>query len=227
VLTGPGCAACGQVRWRWVVVVVAAVVNVHSKGGRRCHMAHWASPSSAVAASRREDACRLQQVAAAVPARLARMARMASSLSSSLSMQAAPLSVHRRSGPVRGFCNNSSRSSDEKLGRLPLCCHVLPLRCRPASHSRRLVSGASPGIHLSAARLAGGTGTYRSRPKWEHGRSTTTSACPRPWRARALHPTTCWCWCWCWCWCSRCCAARAAHAHHALPRLVLPPGCST
>jgi hypothetical protein len=129
----------------------------------------------------------------------------------------------RRSGPVRGFCNNSSRSSDEKLGRLPLCCHVLPLRCRPASHSRRLVSGASPGIHLSAARLAGGTGTYRSRPKWEHGRSTTTSARPRPWRARALHPTTCWCWCWC----SRCCAARAAHAHHALPRLVLPPGCST
>jgi hypothetical protein len=209
------------------VVVVAAVVNVHSKGGRRyhMHMAHWASPSSAVAASRREDACRLQQVAAAVPARLARMARMASSSSSSLSMQA-PLSVHRRSGPVRGFCNNSSRSSDEKLGRLPLCCHVLPLRCRPASHSRRLVSGASPGIHLSAARLAGGTGTYRSRPKWEHGRSTTTSACPRPWRARALHPTTCWCWCWCWCWCSRCCAARAAHAHHALPRLVLPPACS-
>jgi hypothetical protein len=145
MLTGPGCAACGQVRWpwqRWVVVVVAAVVNVHSKGRRRCHMAQWASPSSAVAASRREDACRLQQVAAAVPARLARMARMASSSWSSLSMQA-PLSVHRRSGPVRGFCNNSSRSSDEKLGRLPLCCHVLPLRCRPASHSRRLVSGAS------------------------------------------------------------------------------------
>ena len=63
-----------------------------------CHR-RWVAGTAA--ASRREDACRQD-------------GQMPSSMQ-------APLSVHGQSGSARCLCNNSSRSSDEKLGRLPLC----------------------------------------------------------------------------------------------------------